>query len=124
MMDAAFVGVVLWTFFLVQDRIQLARRVNQSKDVFLVCRYYARDHGGQMPSSLSQLSPWDREQKHDGGVSAVVERELDRFELVTTDLTDRSNPSLILLRERYPDSRGRRVVCYADGSSQVIRENR
>jgi hypothetical protein len=105
---AALAGIALWIYFVVQDRIQLARRDNQSKGIFLVCRWYAQDHGGHMPSSFSQLSPWYREQKHDRGVSTVVERELDKFEVVTTDLMETSNPSLILVKERYPDSRGRR----------------
>jgi len=120
---ATLAGIALWIYLIIQDRIQLARRDKQAKDILLVCWYYAQDHGGHMPSSFSQLSPWDRKQKHDGGVSTVVERELDNFELVTTGLTETSDPSLVLVRERHPDSHGRRVVGYVDLSAKIIQES-
>ena len=119
---AALAGIALWIYFGVLDRVQLYERKHQAEDIVLVFYAYAKDHDGQMPSSFSQLSPWDREQKVMQGISTVVEREIPRFELVTTDPTDAPDPSRVWIRERYPDFRGRRVICYRNGDSGVFQE--
>jgi len=120
---AAFVAIAFWMYFSVLDRIQLSDRKHQAGDIALVFLAYAKDHDGHMPSSFGQLSPWDLEQKVMQGVSTVVDREIPRFELVTTDPKDTSDPSGIWVRERYPDSRGRRVVLYTCGAPGVLQES-
>lgn len=120
---AALAGIGLWIYFAVLDRFILAQRKHEAEDIVLVFMAYAKDHDGHMPSSFSQLSPWDRNQKIMQGVSTVVDREIPRFELVTTDLTDAPDASQIWIRERQPDFRGRRVVCYRNGDSGVLKES-
>jgi hypothetical protein len=120
---AAFAGIGLWIYFAVLDRFILAQRKHEAEDIVLVFMAYAKDHDGHMPSSFSQLSPWDREQKDMQGVSIVIEREIPNFELVTTDPTYSPDPSRIWIRERYPDSRGRRVFCYRNGDTGILQES-
>jgi len=115
-------GIAVWICFSLQDRFQMARRINQAKDIFLVSRFYAKDHGGRMPGTFDQLSPWAGP-NYGEAVAIVVQRERGKFEFVSKNLTDTSNPSSILVRERSPDSRGWRVIGHADGSAVAVHEN-
>lgn len=115
-------GAGVWSYFFVQDRLRLSHRLNYAKDISLACRFYAHDHGGRIPNNFDDLSPWEGK-SYEPGIAAVVQRNRYTFEFVSKNLTQTSDPSSILAKERMPDSQGRRVFGYVDGSAKVVRRN-
>jgi len=125
----SFAIIAIWAFLFLQGRHEMARRVHQVKDILLASKLYSLDHSGRMPGAFDELaslrSKWDGHIYYDrtswsGGFLQRASREL---EFVSSDATDKADPFLVVVRERSPDSHGRRIVGYGDMSTRIVQEN-
>jgi hypothetical protein len=57
------------------------------------------------------------------GIGDFLQRASRELEFVSRDATDKSDPFLVVVKERNPDSQGRRVVGYGDMSTRIVQEN-
>lgn len=107
-------------------KARLANRVNAGKNLGLAARIHATDHGGAFPDTLEALRQalgLNADQEFPGGIA------LTHFEFFPQPRKiSESEPQFILFRERQaeakPEGGTARVYVLADGTVQVLSENR
>ncbi len=102
--------------FLGSETVAIKERTHQVSDLLLACKMYALQHGDTLPKDLRELSPVY------SNYPAFFQRALNEIELVSPGISETNSSDAVVLREKTPDRRGRRVVGYLGGQTVVRSE--
>jgi len=112
---AIFIGaLVIYWFTFAKERQELERRRHQISDIEMACFIFAKNHAGQFPRHLRDLT------EIYGDAQPFFSRALAELELDAPGAHTTDNVDAVLIRERAADAKGRCYFGYIDGHCQLV----